>query len=134
MDWQNVLKRRIETLADYTNASPKERVSYHDSKSKFYQTRLNALRNSIAHLGETNPNIPLEEDMRELQELRNFHARQARRIRKNTIMSDYFSPESEEERMKVRLQQTPRGVSNPVTELSLEEYEKLTREQKNEIS
>jgi hypothetical protein len=130
MDWQNVLKRRIESLADYTNASPKERQKYHQNKSTFYTKRLTALRNSIAHVGETNPNIPLEEDMRELQELRNFHARQADRIRRNAIMSDYFSPELEEERMKVRLQKTPRGVPNPVTELTLEEYEKLTREQK----
>jgi len=130
MDWQNVLKRRIETLADYTNASPEERRRYHTRKRDFYNTRLKALRNSIANVGETNPNIPLEEDMRELQEMRNFHNRQSDRLRRETSMPDVFSPELEQQRRNYKLQTTPRGVPNPYPDLSMEEYERLNNKQK----
>lgn len=130
MDWQNVLKRRIESLADYTNASPEERQDYHSAKEGVYHRRLMALRNSIAHLGETNPNIPLEEDMRELQELRDFHGRQKTRLKRKINKPDYFSPELEEQRKKVKLITTPRGLKNARPDLTLEEYEKLDENQK----
>jgi|TARA_R100001460_G_scaffold93969_2_gene136013 hypothetical protein len=131
MDWQNVLKRKIETLADYTNASPDERRRYHVRMGTAYARRLTALRNSIANVGETNPNIPLEEDMKELQEMRNFHVRQADRLRGKSPFPDVFSPELEQQRLKVKLQTTPRGVLNPYTDLSMEEYQRLNNKQKN---
>lgn len=130
MSWKILLKRRIETLADYTNASPEERAMYHSGRQSVYRRRLMALRNSIAHLGETNPNIPLEEDMRELQEMRNFHSRQEKRITNNSSMPDYFSPELEEQRMKIKLQTTPRGLKNPRPDLTIEEYEALNENEK----
>ena len=130
MDWQNVLKRRIETLADYTNASPDERRKYHGARMSMYNSRLQALRHSIANVGETNPNIPLEEDMRELQEMRNFHNRQYTRMKRGSAAPDVFSPELEQQRRTHRLVTTPRGVSNPYTDLSMEEYELLTMQQK----
>jgi len=131
MDWQNVLKRKIETLADYTNASPEERRRYHVNRRSVYARRLKALRNSIANVGETNPNIPLEEDMRELQEIRNFHARQADRIRLGGRFPDVFSPELEQQKQDQKLTTTPRGILNPYIDLSMEEYEKLTKKQKS---
>lgn len=130
MDWQNVLKRKIETLADYTNASPEERYKYHNRRVRAYSKRLQALRYSIANVGETNPNIPLEEDMRELQEIRNFHTRQRDRIRLGSSIPDVFSPELEQQRKKQKLITTPRGVLNPYTDLSMEEYESLSIKQK----
>ena len=130
MDWQNVLKRKIETLADYTNASSDERRRYHRRVRNGYDARLKALRNSIANVGETNPNIPLEEDMRELQEMRNFHARQYDRLIGKSSLPDVFSPELEQQRKKMKLQTTPRGVRNPYTDLSMEEYERLNNKQK----
>ena len=130
MDWQNVLKRKIETLADYTNASPEERRRYHTSMMNAYYYRLKTLRNSIANVGETNPNIPLEEDMRKLQEMANFHSRQRGRIKVGSSIPDVFSPELEEQRRKQKLIVTPRGVPNPYTDLSTEEYEQLTNKQK----
>ena len=130
MDWQNVLKRKIETLADYTNASPEERRKYHNNRKQAYNYRLKALRNSIANVGETNPNIPLEEDMRELQDMANFHGRQRDRIAGRSSLPDVFSPELEQQRRKVKTHKTPRGVRNPYTDLSMEEYERLTDEQK----
>lgn len=130
MDWQNVLKRKIETLADYTNASAEERLRYHRNRSQVYRRRLDALRNSIANVGETNPNIPLEEDMKELQDMRNFHGRQRDRLAGKSNLPDVFSPELEQQRKKMKLQTTPRGVRNPYTDLSMEEYERLTNEQK----
>ena len=130
MDWQNVLKRKIETLADYTNASPEERARYHGAKQAVYRRRLKALRNSIANVGETSPNIPLEEDMRELQDMVNFHSRQRGRIRGGHSIPDVFSPELEQQRRKIKTQKTPRGVPNPYTDLSMEEYERLTNQQK----
>jgi len=130
MDWQNVLKRKIETLADYTNASPEDRMKYHSQKRDFYYARLKALRNSIANVGETNPNIPLEEDMRELRDMVNFHSRQSQRIRRGHSIPDVFSPELEQQRRKVKTTKTPRGLPNPYTDLSMEEYERLTRTEK----
>lgn len=130
MDWQNVLKRKIETLADYTNASLDERRKYHSNMVNIYARRLKALRNSIANVGETNPNIPLEEDMRELQERRNFHGRQRDRIRLRSPIPDVFSPELEEQRQKHKLITTPSGLPNPYTDLSMEEYESLSNRQK----
>lgn len=130
MDWQNVLKRKIETLADYTNASLDERRKYHSNMVNIYGRRLKALRNSIANVGETNPNIPLEEDMRELQEIRNFHGRQRDRIKRGSPIPDVFSPELEEQRQKQKLRTTARGLPNPYTDLSMEEYESLSNQQK----
>jgi len=130
MDWQNVLKRKIETLADYTNASPEERQNYHSAKQAVYQRRLIALRNSIGNVGETSPNIPLEEDMRELQEIRNFHGRQHTRLKRKINKPDYFSPELEEQRKEVKLPTTPRGLRNLRPYLTLEEYQKLDAGQK----
>ncbi len=112
MGWEILLKRKIETLADYTNASLDERRRYHGAKQTVYKRRLQALRNSIAHLDETNTDIPLEEDMRELQEMRNFHARQEARIRQNSLIPDVFSPELEEQRVKGKFRTTPRGALN----------------------
>ena len=130
MDWQNVLKRKIETLADYTNASPDERRKYHGARMSMYDSRLQALRHSIANVGETNPNIPLEEDMKKLQEMRNFHGKQRRRIIRGLTIPDVFSPELEQHRRAYKLVTTPRGLPNPYTDLSIEDYEKLTRNQK----
>ena len=130
MSWKILLKRRIETLADYTNASPDERRRYHSRMGTVYARRLTALRNSIANVGETTPNIPLEEDMKELQEMRNFHARQADRLRGKSPFPDVFSPELEQQRLKVKLKTTPRGVPNPYRDLSMEEYQRLNNKQK----
>ena len=130
MDWQSILKRKIETLADYTNASPDERQKYHARTSAAYHYRLRALRNSIANVGETNPNIPLEEDMKELQDMVNFHGRQSTRILRGLTPPDVFSPELEQQRRIHRLQKTPRGVPNPYTDLSMKEYESLNNKQK----
>jgi len=130
MDWQNVLKRKIETLADYTNASPDERLTYHNTMASAYNRRLSALRHSIANVGETNPNIPLEEDLRELQEMRNFHGRQRHRIRRGSPIPDVFSLEIEQQRQKQKLRTTPRGLPNPYVDLSMEEYESLSNRQK----
>ncbi len=130
MDWQSILKRKIETLADYTNASPDERRRYHISRMSANSQLLRTLRNSIANVGETNPNIPLEEDMRELQEKRNFHSRQKARIKRGSSVPDVFSPELEQQRRKVKLHTTPRGLPNPYTDLSMEEYESLNNKQK----
>ena len=130
MDWKILLKRKIETLADYTNASPDERARYHRNRESAFKKRLEALRNSIANVGETNPNIPLEEDMRELQDMVNFHSRQRHRIKRGYSIPDVFSPELEQQRRKMRTQKTPRGVPNPYTDLSMEEYERLTNQQK----
>ena len=130
MGWQSILKRKIETLADYTNASPDERQKYHARAASAYHYRLTTLRNSIANVGETNPNISLEEDMRELQEMVNFHGRQSSRIKGGWSLPDVFSPELEQQRRKIKTQKTPRGVPNPYTDLSMEEYERLTNQQK----
>ena len=130
MSWKILLKRRIETLADYTNASPEERYKYHSRKATSYGKRLQALRNSIANVGETNPNISLEEDMRELQKIRNFHTRQRDRIKMGSSIPDVFLPELEQQRKKQKLITTPRGVLNPYTDLSMEEYESLSIKQK----
>ena len=73
---------------------------------------------------------------KEYQEMRNFHQRQASRLRKciasgKTECNDYYSPELEgDNRIKPKLITTPTGKRDPYVELSLEAYNNLTDEQK----
>lgn len=130
MDWQNVLKRKIENEVQYNNASPEERIRYHRNLSQFYYARVKMLRQTIKNLDNTDPNAPILLELKENVEMRRFHGRQRNRLSGKFSIPDVFSPELERERLKVKPRTTDRGNLNFRPDLTLEEYQKLDKKQK----
>ena len=125
----------IRNEAQYSAASLEGRKKWHYSQAAGYDMRLQALRTQHT-VDLTDVENPVYKEMKEYQEMRNFHQRQASRLRKciasgKTECNDYYSPELEgDNRIKPKLITTPTGKRDPYVELSLEAYNNLTDEQK----
>lgn len=130
MDWQNVLKRKIENEVQYNNASPEERIRYHRNLSQSYYARVKMLRQTIKNLDNTDPNAPILLELKENVEMYRFHSRQRGRLSGKYSIPDVFSPELEQERIMMKPQTTDRGNRNFRPDLTLEEYQKLDKKQK----
>lgn len=139
MSWFNILKvdtrPDIRNEAQYNAASLEKRRLWHIRQSKGYRYRLNALRTQHT-IDLTDTENPIYQEMKEYQDMRNFHGRQAQRLAKcirsgRTECNDYYSPELEgDNRQKKKLMTTPTGKLDPYVELSLDAYNDLTNEQK----
>jgi len=145
MGWFNILKMPpldttpdIRNEAQYNAASLEERRLWHSSQAAAYDRRLQALRTQHT-VDLTDVENPIYQEMKEYQSLRNFHGRQKARLRSciasgmtdNDECNDFYSKELEGNvRQKQKLRTTPAGQNDPYVELSLEQYNKLTNNQK----
>lgn len=142
MSWFNILKMPpydttpdIRNKAQYDAASLEERRLWHNSQSSAYDRRLQALRSQHT-VDLTDVENPIYQEMKQYQNLRNFHKRQSSRLRKcidsgRTECNDFYSLELEgDNRLKQKLKTTPTGQNDPYVEISLELYNKLTDNQK----
>lgn len=135
MDWFSILKADIRNEAQYNAASLEERKKWHVSQARAYDRRLQALRTHHT-VDLTDTENPVYQEMKQYQEIRNFHDRQYRRIvrcinRGQSECNDYYSMELEgDNRNKQKLLTTPTGKADPYVELSLEAYNNLTPIQK----
>ena len=133
--WWDILKSDIRNQAQYEAASLKERMTWHGRQARAYDRRLQALRTHRT-VDLTDIENPVYKEMKEYQEMRNFHSRQAARIKKclaldKTECNDYYSMELEgDNRKREKLITTPTGKRNPYVEVSLETYNNLTDRQK----
>jgi len=125
----------IRNEAQYEAASLEGRMLWHSSQAKGYDTRLRALRSQYT-VELTDTKHPIYQEMKQYQDLRNFHGRQRQRLKKcidlgKTECNDFYSLELEgNNRSMKRLRTTPTGKLDPYVELSLEAYNDLTNEQK----
>ena len=125
----------IRNEAQYNAASLEERKSWHSRQFGAYSRRLKVLRNQYT-VDLTDVENPVYQEMKQYQEIRNFHDRQYRRIvrcinRGQSECNDYYSMELEgNNRNKQKLLTTPTGKADPYVELSLEVYNNLTPIQK----
>lgn len=125
----------IRNEAQYEAASLEGRMLWHRKQARGYDTRLNALRTQHT-VDLTDVENPIYKEMKYYQNIRNFHSRQAIRLRKcialgKTECDDYYSEELEgENRRRTKLITTPAGQKDPYVELSQEAYSKLTDKQK----
>jgi hypothetical protein len=125
----------IRNEAQYETASLDERRRWQKKQGMAYQTRLNALRTHHT-VDLTDVENPVYKEMKEYQDIRNFHFRQEARIKRclasgKTECNDYYSMELEgDNRTKTKLKTTPTGKLDPYVELSLEAYNNLTPIQK----
>jgi len=117
----------IRSAEAYERASPDDRRRWHINQYHAYNLRL---KNLQARVDVTDEKSPQYKEMVELQELVRFHARQNRRISGNTKKEDFYSLDLENNRKKVKGQQTPHGNPMPYQELSQEVYETLTNKKK----
>lgn len=142
MNWFNILKMPpydttpdIRNEEQYNAASLEERRLWHNSQSSAYDRRLQALRTQHT-VDLTDVENPIYQEMKQYQNLRNFHKRQSSRLRKciasgRTECGDFYSEELEgSNRIKAKLRTTPAGQNDPYVELSLEQYNELTDNQK----
>ena len=142
MSWFNIIKMPkpyrgpdIRNEAQYKAASLEGRMLWHRKQAKGYDTRLRAIRTQHT-VDLTDVENPIYKEMKYYQNIRNFHNRQAIRLRKcvalgKTECDDYYSEELEgENRRRVKYQTTPAGQKDPYVELSQEAYNKLTVNQK----
>lgn len=139
MSWFNILKRNtapdIRNEAQYNAASLEGRKSWHQNQSDAYAYRLKALQTQHS-IELTDTENPVYQEMKQYQDLRNFHSRQAQRLRKclasgKKECDDYYSLELEKDnRRPTRNRTFPSGQLDPYVELSLEAYNDLTNEQK----
>ena len=133
--WWDILKSDIRNEAQYNAASLDERRRWHIRQSTAYHRRLKALQTQHS-VDLTDVENPVYQEMKEYQNLRNFHHRQNLRIRRclasgKTECNDYYSQELEgDNRQNQKLKTTPTGKSDPHVELSLEAYNNPTDKQK----
>lgn len=125
----------IRNEAQYEAASLDERRRWHGRQKEAYNTRLRALRTHHT-VDLTDVENPVYKEMKEYQEIRNFHGRQQSRIVRclglgKTECNDYYSLELEgENRQTQKYKTTPTGKLDPYVEISLEAYNNLTDKQK----
>jgi len=125
----------IRNEAQYEAASLIERKRWHNRQRAAYQKRLNALRTQHT-VDLTDVENPVYQEMKNYQEVRNFHGRQEQRLKQCLELgkkecNDFYSPELEaSNRRKIKLKTTPSGILDPYVELSLDVYNNLTNEQK----
>lgn len=125
----------IRNEAQYNAASLEERRLWHSSQSSGYDRRLQALRSQHT-VDLTDVENPIYQEMQQYQRLRNFHKRQSHRLEKCIVLGktecgDFYSEELEgSNRIKAKLRTTPAGQNDPYVELSLEQYNELTDNQK----
>jgi hypothetical protein len=140
MSWFNILKMPyrgpdIRNEAQYKAASFDERKKWHQSQYNAYNNRLGVLRTQHS-VDLTNVENPIYQEMKEYQEIRNFHGRQVHRLVRciklgKTECNDFYSQELESDnRQKIKLKTTPTGKRDPYVELTIEAYNNLTNEQK----
>jgi len=125
----------IRNEAQYEAASLRERMLWHGRQQFGYSKRLQALRTQHT-VDLTDIENPVYQEMKQYQDMRNFHGRQVARIKKclaldKTECNDYYSMELEgDNRKREKLSTTPTGKRNPYEEVSLETYNNLTDRQK----
>lgn len=135
MNWFSILKADIRNEAQYKAASLTDRTRFHYRQRAAYSRRLQALRTHHT-VDLTDVENPVYQEMKQYQEMRNFHKRQAARLKRcigkgKTECNDFYSPELEgDNREYQKLNTTPTGKLDPYVELSLEAYNDLTDEQK----
>lgn len=142
MSWFSILKMPrvyrgpdIRNEAQYNAASLEGRRKWHNSQAAGYDARLQALRTQQT-VDLTDVENPVYKEMKEYQEMRNFHNRQGYRLKRcialgKTECNDYYSLELEgDNRKKQKLMTTPTGKQDTYVELSLEAYNNLTDKQK----
>lgn len=133
--WKDILKADIRNEAQYNAASLQDRKKYHARNQSAYTKRLSVLRQQ-SNVDLTDTENPVYQEMKQYQDIKNFHSRQAKRIerclkRGKTSCNDYYSAESEgNNRRRIKYNTTPTGKLDPYVELSLEAYNSLTNEQK----
>lgn len=142
MSWFNILKMPrpyrgpdIRNKAQYEAVSLNDKLKYHIRNYTAYHNRLTALRRQ-SDIDLTDTENPIYQELKEYQELRNFHGRQEKRLRRcissgKTECNDFYSAEDEgDKKRKHKKNTTPTGKRDPYVELSLEAYNNLTDGQK----
>ena len=115
------------TREQYYKMNDKDKSNYHGAMATIYQKQLQLLRGPnqpLAAANETSQN-----ELIDLQKLRNFHGNQSNRARTNKEMA--FSIEDDKNPPTKRLQTTPMGnIQGAEWDLTEEEYNAATREEK----
>ena len=118
------------TREQYYEMNDKDKSNYHGSIAQVYQTQLDSLRarhQPLAGAPET-----LQNELIDLQKLRNFHRNQRGRIEENKENKEsVFSIEEDKTPPTKRLPTTPMGnIQTGEWDMTEEEYNAATREQK----
>jgi len=116
------------TREQYYEMNNKNKNNYHSAMATVYGRQLNSLRarhQPLAAAPET-----LQNELIDLQKLRNFHGNQVNRIKNNRAES-VFSIEEDKNPPTDRLQTTPMGnIQSGEWDMTEEEYNAATREEK----
>jgi len=133
--WFNIIKApnphggqwKFLTREQYYEMNNKNKNNYHSAMSTAYGRQLNSLRarhQPLAAAPET-----LQNELIDLQKLRNFHGNQVRKIKKNE--ESVFSIEEDKNPPTHRLKTTPMGnIQHGEWDITEEEYNAATREEK----
>ena len=134
--WFNIIKApnphggqwKFLTREQYYEMNNKNKSNYHSAMATIYRRQLNSLRarhQPLAAAPET-----LQNELIDLQKLRNFHGNQVNRIKNNRAES-VFSIEEDKNPPTDRLQTTPMGnIQSGEWDMTEEEYNAATREEK----
>mgnify|MGYP003654845784 CR=1 FL=1 len=136
MMWFDIIKMpnphggqwKFLTREQYYEMGNENKILYHAAMTQVYQKQLLSLRARHQPL-EAAPET-LQNELIDIQKLRNFHDNQAYRIKNNTI-EPVFSIEEDKNPPTERLQTTPMGnIQFGEWDITEEEYNAATREEK----